>query len=135
MASWRSVGLIFFCLHQYPLIQPTLLLDGIHIASIEEIGAMKLAAMIDRGTRKDMVVLYYILQHVPLERLFESAAVKYARARTFAVSAIRAMAYFEDAEAMPMPRMLERTTWAKMKRFLEQQAMLAGRRNLEDLWE
>jgi hypothetical protein len=51
-----------------------------------------------------------------------------------AVSATRALAYFEDAEALPMPRMLDRTPWRKMKIFLEHQAMQAGRKHLEDLW-
>jgi hypothetical protein len=34
-----------------------------------------------------------------------------------------------------MPRMLDRTPWSKMKKFLEQQAMEAGRKKLSDLWE
>lgn len=64
---------------------------------------------------------------------FFVAAVKYAQVRTFPISATRALAYFEDAEVLPMPRMLDRTPWSKMKRFLEQQAMNAGRQKLEGL--
>jgi hypothetical protein len=96
---------------------------------------MKLAAIIDRGTRKDMVDLYFILQHVPLDDLFQVAAVKYAKVRTFAISATRALAYFEDAEALPMPQMLDRTPWSKMRSFLERQAVDVGRKKLHDLWE
>jgi len=66
--------------------------------------------------------------------LFEVAAVKYARVRTFAVSATRALAYFDDAETLPMPLMIDRTPWTTMKRFLERQAMAVGRGRLEDLW-
>jgi hypothetical protein len=135
MAWWRGVGISFFRLDLYPLAGTPLLLDGVPLASMEEIGAMKLAAAIDRGTRKDMVDLYFILQQVSLESIFAAAAVKYARVRTFAVSAVRALAYFEDAEALPMPRMLDRTPWSKMKKFLEQEAAKAGRAHLEDLWE
>lgn len=135
VATWRGVGLSFFRLHLYPLEQPTLLVAGVPVASLEEIGAMKLAAIIDRGTRKDLVDLYFILQRVPIERLFEVAAVKYARVRTFALSATRALAYFEDAEALPMPRMIDPTPWPVMKRFLERQALDAGRKRLGDLWE
>jgi predicted nucleotidyltransferase component of viral defense system len=134
-ATWRGVGLSFFRLHLYPLVQPTLLVAGVPVASLDEIGAMKLAATIDRGTRKDLVDLYFILQQVPIERLFQVAAVKYARVRTFAISATRALAYFEDAEALPMLRMIDRTPWPVMKRFLERQALEAGRKRLEDLWE
>jgi len=135
LATYRGVGLNFFRLSIYPLARSTLLAAGVPVASLHEIGAMKLAAIIDRGTRKDLVDLYYILQHLPIERLFEVAAVKYARVRTFAVSATRALAYFADAEALPMPRMIDRTSWPTMKRFLERQAMEAGRKRLEDLWD
>lgn len=135
VANWRGVGISLFRLALYPLVQPPLLLDSVPIASLPEIGAMKLAAIIDRGTRKDLVDLYYILQQVSLDDLFRVAAVKYARVRTFAISATRALAYFDDAEALPMPQMLDRTPWQKMKRFLEHQAVEAGRKRLHDLWD
>ena len=134
VASWRDVGISFFRLQAYPLVQTPIQLDRIPLATVEEIGAMKLAAIIDRGTRKDLVDVYFILQRVPLTTLFQIASVKYSRVTTFAVSATRALAYFEDAETIPMPRMLDRTSWTKMKRFLERQAMEAGRQHLEDLW-
>lgn len=134
VANWRGVGVSFFCLALYPLVQEPLLLEGVPVAASEEIGAMKLAAIMARGTRKDYIDLYFILQQTPLERLFEVAAVKYARVRTFAVSAVRALTYFADAETTPMPQMIQRTAWPAVKRFLEQQALAAGRRRLEDLW-
>lgn len=135
VATWRGVGVNFFCLSLNPLVRPLLLLDGVPIASLVEIGAMKLAAVIDRGTRKDLVDLYYILQNVPLDELFQVAAVKYSRVRTFAISATRALAYFDDAEALPMPQMLERTSWKNIKLFLEHQAVDVGRKHLQDMWE
>lgn len=134
VATWRGVGVSFFSLSLYPLVQDPLIVDGVPLATLEEIGAMKLAAIMSRGTRKDYVDLYCILQQTPLDRLFAVAAVKYSLVRTFAVSAVRAMAYFADAETTPMPQMIDRTSWATMKRFLESQSMEAGRSNLEDLW-
>lgn len=74
VANWRGVGVSFFHLNLYPLAQPTLSIGNINLASVEEIGAMKLAAIINRGTRKDMVDLYYILQKVSLDMLFQVAA-------------------------------------------------------------
>ncbi len=135
VATWHGVGISFFRLNLYPLVKPTLLLENVPLASVEEIGAMKLAAIIDRGTRKDMIDLYFILQQVSLDSLFQVAATKYAKVRTFAISATRALAYFEDAESLPMPRMIDKTPWSKMKKFLEAKAIDAGRKRLEDLWE
>ncbi|MBN2548842.1 MAG: hypothetical protein JXB15_06780 [Anaerolineales bacterium] len=51
------------------------------------------------------------------------------------VRAIRALAYFADAEALPTPRMLDRIPWSKMRKFLERQAMETGRKHLADLWK
>ncbi|MBI5822774.1 MAG: nucleotidyl transferase AbiEii/AbiGii toxin family protein [Chloroflexi bacterium] len=132
---WRGVGVSFFRLNLYPLVQPTLLVNNVRLASVEEIGAMKLAAIINRGTRKDMVDLYFILQHVSLDSLFQVAAVKYAKVRSFPVSAVRALSYFDDAETLPMPQMLDKISWSKMKKFLETKAIEAGRKRLEKLWK
>jgi hypothetical protein len=134
VATWQGVGVSFFRLTLYPLVQEPLLLEGAPIATVAEIGAMKLAAIMTRGTRKDYIDLYFIMQRTPLERLFEVAAVKYAPVRTFAVSAVRALTYFVDAEATPMPQLIERTSWTTVKRFLEREALQAGRQRLEDLW-
>jgi len=135
VGTWRGVGLSFFRLNSYPLVQSPWLVGGVPIATLEEIGAMKLAAIIDRGARKDLVDLFFILKEIEIERLFQVAAVKYARISTFAVTATRALSYFEDAAAQPMPRMIKRTRWETMKRFLEQQALAVGRKHLERLWE
>lgn len=132
---WRGVGVSFFRLNLYPLVQPTVLVNNVRLASVEEIGAMKLAAIINRGTRKDMVDLYFILQQVSLDALFQVASVKYAKVRSFPVSAVRALSYFDDAESLPMPQMLNKTTWSRMKKFLEKKAIEAGRKHLEDLWQ
>jgi predicted nucleotidyltransferase component of viral defense system len=134
VALWRGVGTSFFRLDLYPLVTPTYTIGSTPLASLEEIGAMKLAAIIGRGNRKDLVDLYFILQQVTLDTLFETASRKYAQVRTFAISATRALAYFEDAENLPMPQMLDHTPWPKMKRFLENQAIEAGRKHLQDLW-
>ncbi len=135
VAKWRAVGLSFFELSSHPLVERTLYVEGVRVASVPEIGAMKLAAIIGRGTRRDLVDMYYILRHVPLDRLFRVAAKKYPQQASFPVMAIRGLAYFEDAETFPMPRMIDKTPWAQMKKFLEKQALEAGRKKLEKYWD
>jgi len=134
VATRRGVGISFFRLNLYPLARPTFSLGNVRLASVEEIGAMKLLAIANRGVRKDMVDLYYILQKTSLDVLFEVASVKYAKVRSFPVNAVRALSYFDDAESVPMPQMIDKTPWSKMKKFLETEAVEAGRKRLEDLW-
>jgi len=136
VANWRNVGVSFFRLDQHPLINPPIIFDKIRCAAPEEIGAMKLAAILSRGTRKDYVDLYFILQQQRLMDLFEIAAKKYPYHEAFPAFAVRALAYFDDAESDPMPRMIKEVTWDKVKAYLDKQAMDVGRKQLalEKLW-
>jgi hypothetical protein len=38
VANWQGVGLSFFRLHLYPLVMPSLLVEGIPVTSLEEVG-------------------------------------------------------------------------------------------------
>jgi hypothetical protein len=51
VVTWQGVGVSFFRLSLYPLVQNTWQVEGVPLVRLEEIGAMKLAAIIDRGTR------------------------------------------------------------------------------------
>lgn len=137
VATWQNVGLSFFRLNQNPLITQPYTIDNIKVASIEEIGAMKLAAILSRGTRKDYIDLYFILQQKNLLQLFEVASKKYPYHQAFPVFAIRALSYFEDAESEPQPRMLQQVKWTEIKSFLDRQALDMGRKQLEleKLWQ
>ena len=48
-----------FISHQYPLIKPVELTSGIRMLSLEDIGAMKLSAIVQNGSRiKDFIDVY-----------------------------------------------------------------------------
>lgn len=137
VATWQNVGLSFFRLNQNPLIIQPYTIDNIKVATIEEIGAMKLAAILSRGIRKDYVDLYFILQQKNLMQLFEVASKKYPYNQAFPAFAIRALTYFEDAEFEPQPLMIQKVKWTEIKSFLERQALDMGRKQLElaKLWQ
>ena len=136
-AHWRGVGVSFFRLDRHPLTKPPISIEGIRVASVDEIGAMKLAAILSRGTRKDYIDLYFILQQTSLTDLFELSAIKYPYNAAFSTFAVRALAFFDDAESDPMPRMIKKVKWQKIKAYLEKQAIDIGRKQLEleKLWQ
>jgi hypothetical protein len=134
VCEWRGVGLSLFRLQPYPLILTPSEADGIRIASVEDIGAMKLAALVGRATRKDLVDLYFILKQIPIRKLYEIAAQKYAGVRDFAITTRRGLGYTRDAEETPMPRMIKKVKWETIREFLEQQAYEATRQEVERLW-
>lgn len=134
VSEWRGVGISFFRLEQYPLIMPVTLVDKIRLASVEDIGAMKLAALIGRATRKDLVDLYFILKTIPVFQLYRIAAQKYAHIHDFAMTSRRSLGYTLDAEETPMPRLIKKIKWQTICDFLEQQAYEATRQEVEKLW-
>ena len=136
VAAWKDVGISFFRLDVHPQILPTKNVQGIRIATIEEIGAMKLAALLSRGNRKDYIDLYFILQQTSLQRLFEIAAQKYPFNPAFPTFVVRALSFFDDAEADPMPKMIKSLKWETVKKFLEKHAFDLGKSilELEKLW-
>ena len=53
---------------------------------------------------------------------------KYANRPSFLAIAVRALAYFEDAEQQPMPRMLKPVRWADVRAYCEAAARRLARR-------
>ena len=74
---------------------------------------MKLLAVAQRGSRKDFVDVYELLQNGGvLRRMLEDFREKF---KTDSMSALRGLTYFDDAETEPMPEMLTTVEWPTMK--------------------
>lgn len=64
--------------HQYPWQKPIETKEGIRLASLEDIGAMKLHAIFQSGTRmKDFTDMHFLLEHHPLRTYLEAYRNKY----------------------------------------------------------
>ena len=125
----RLFGADVSFIHQHhPLLEPTVAYQGIQLASPTDIGLMKLAAINSRGTRRDFIDLYSLREIVTLDRLLELATVKYEDRPSFLPIAARALAYFEDAEPQPMPRLLTPVKWADVRAYCEAAARRLTRR-------
>lgn len=112
--------LVSFFYYPYPLISSTVELEGITIASIEDIALMKIAATIGRGSKRDFIDFYFIIRnHLALKQLLTLGAKKYKDVRDFRVQALKALVYFDDAEKEKMPKMLKTVSWEKMKEFFK----------------
>ena len=87
--------------------------DGFLLASDKDIAAMKVNAIIGRGTRKDFIDLYVLLQHYSLTEILEFYKQKYPEFSEY--RALLSMTYFEDAEMQDMPKMFIEIPWDEMK--------------------
>jgi hypothetical protein len=93
------------------------------VADTRDIGLMKLAAISGRGSRKDFIDLYMILRdHPQLKEYFEWLPRKYGASRINIYHIAKSLAYFDDAESEPMPRMLVPFKWKECKSFFIREA-------------
>jgi hypothetical protein len=86
--------------HRYPLVAPLVLSDHFPIASIEDIGCMKLSAITGRSVEKDYVDLYFILKRLVLTELLACAAEKYPTLDASLI--LKSLVYFDDVEREPI---------------------------------
>lgn len=107
---------VTFLRYRYPMLEdpeqwPAY---GCRIASPADLMCMKLSAVSQRGSRKDFVDIYTILQRgASLAAALQDYRRKYGEQD--AAPVIYGLAYFDDAEKQPMPKMLIPTKWAQMK--------------------
>ena len=118
-------------LYEYPLILEPVLYSNISIISPEDIAAMKLAAIMDRGTKKDFIDLYFLSKNgISIDRAFEYYEKKYKALANNAYSLVRSLSYFDDAEQMEMPDMILKINWEEIKEFFRKEVVTLAEKYL-----
>lgn len=105
--------------YEYPLVTTTVDFEGLRLAKPEDIAAMKLLAISDRGVRRDFVDLYFMREMFPLEQVFEWYGEKFGNLEEHKYPLLRGMNYFEDAERQDMPKMLTSVEWEEIRHYFE----------------
>lgn len=112
--------------YDYPWIDDCIEENGVRLATVKDIAAMKVNAIIGRGTKKDFVDVYYLLKHFSFEQLMQLYLQKYTDGSEY--RALLSMSYFDDAEPQPMPYMFEPTEWEEMKNAIRKEVENYNRR-------
>lgn len=99
--------------YPYEWLEECKVLDGLRLASVNDIAAMKISAIINRGTKKDFIDLHFLLKEMSLNQILDLYDKKYPDGSRFI--AIKSLTYFEDAESDPMPYMFNDVTWDDVK--------------------
>ncbi|MFP5121714.1 nucleotidyl transferase AbiEii/AbiGii toxin family protein [Bacteroides stercoris] len=102
--------------YKYPWLDDVVLEQGLRLASVNDIAAMKITAIIGRGTKKDFIDIAFLLHHFSLEEILHFYAAKYNDSSVF--MAMKSLAYFDDAEADPMPDMFVNQSWQQVKAYI-----------------
>ena len=98
-----------FVNYQYDLIEKSLEIEGVRMVSKEDIAAMKLNAIAGRGSKKDFIDLYFLLNEFSLEDILSFYEKKYNDGSVFMVQ--KSLTYFEDADAQQQPKMFKDFNW------------------------
>ena len=109
----NQVKVDFVDYSRYEWIDEPVMGDGFVLASDKDIAAMKVNAIIGRGTKKDFIDLYVLLQHYSLLEIMAFYKQKYPEFSEY--RALLSMTYFEDAEMQDVPKMFIDTSWDTMK--------------------
>ncbi|MEQ9426553.1 MAG: nucleotidyl transferase AbiEii/AbiGii toxin family protein [Cyclobacteriaceae bacterium] len=94
--SINGVKIDFAC-HKYQAIQQPLRFEKISITSLEDIAAMKLAAILSRAKKRDFIDLAELLKVFDLSEMLDFFKIKYEQESIFHV--VKSLTYFEEADA------------------------------------
>lgn len=130
LGSFPKVKFSYFY-YPYPLIKKTSPFSQINLASLEDIAAMKIAAICDRGTRRDFIDLYFLTKKFPLDKILKFYDKKYGKLSNNIYHIMRSLEYFVDAESQESPKMLIHVSWEKVKEFFQKQAIKLAKDKLK----
>jgi predicted nucleotidyltransferase component of viral defense system len=102
-----------FVNYKYPLLKNHSLIDGIRMASKEDVAAMKLNAIAGRGSKKDFIDLFILLNEFSLNDMINFYLQKYFDGSKFMV--VKSLSYFSDADLEQTPEIFIDFDWEQCK--------------------
>ena len=108
--------------YPYEWLDSAVLEDDLILASTKDIAAMKFAAITGRGTKKDFIDLYYLLEQFTIEEIMEFYKQKYNDASIFLL--LKSLLYFDDADNDIQAKMLKKQNWEAIKNKIRNEVKL-----------
>ncbi|MGD0977052.1 MAG: nucleotidyl transferase AbiEii/AbiGii toxin family protein [Minisyncoccia bacterium] len=115
---------LFF--YNYPLLFKTHDFMGVKIADIKDIAPMKIAAISDRGTKRDFIDLFFLIEEektLTLEEALELYDKKFGLLKQNRIHILKSLVYFDDAEKGGEPKMIKDISWDKIKKRIAELAL------------
>ena len=112
----NNVDCSFFW-YGHKLIEKPVIIEGIPVASFEDVAAMKLIAVSRRPAKRDYVDIYFLFQKFNLKEIFALAKRKYPDINLY--YSLRALTYFDDvdeSDKRPVKIFDKDFSWEKAKK-------------------
>lgn len=119
----KNTDLSFFR-YPYPLIRSLVSYETVKLASIEDIIAMKIEAIITRGKKRDFVDMYFAIKKYGIKKVLGFLKEKYPEAFN-EYNCITALTYFRSAEEGEQGRkriyIYSGITWRAIKKYITEE--------------
>lgn len=102
--------------YHYKWLNEPFIFDELILAHKKDIAAMKLSAIIGRGTKKYFIDIFFLLQEYSLKQMLDFYSDKYHDGSVFIV--LKSLTYFNDADENEEPIMLKNVNWIDIKDFI-----------------
>lgn len=114
---------VTFLHYGYKQLFPAAVFEGINLADERDIAAMKIDAVSSRGSKKDFVDLYFLLEKYSLDELLGFFEKKFSGVEYNRLHILKSLVYFENADNDPMPTMLKKIDWDEIKKTIAKKAL------------
>src|SRR3989344_5823217 len=117
-----GVKMSFFW-YPYGLIRPIVEIKGVGFASKEDIAAMKILAISQRGKRRDFIEISFLIKEFGIKQVFEFTKEKYPAFNAYV--GLQGLIYFQDADndsGESRFTMLKKANWKEIKKYLIKEA-------------
>lgn len=109
--------------HPYPLIGQLVEFQPVKLASLEDISASKIAAIVQRARQRDFVDIYYLSQKLGFDKVLDSAFEKFPWYGDSPGIVLTSLTYFSEADKDPEANRVKLfdtgLTWDKVKDFIK----------------
>lgn len=102
-----------FVNYQYRLLESPLLEGNLRLVKKKDIAAMKVNAIAGRGSIKDFIDVYFLLNEFSINEMIGFYLQKYSDGSEFMVR--KSLTYFDDADNEEAPIMFQSITWKEIK--------------------
>ncbi len=110
-----------FVNYKYPPLVDILIVDGFRMASKQDIAAMKLNAILGRGSKKDFIDLFFLFDYFSLPEMITFFQKKYSDGSLFLL--YRSLSCFDEADDQPQPKMFKDFDWEICKQKISNEVL------------
>ena len=105
-----------FLYYPYKLLEDFVIYKNVKISSTVDIACTKLITISSRGSKKDFIDLFVLLQTFTLSELFDCLEKKYEGVGYNKQHIMKLLVFFSDADNQPMPKLHIDTNWDLVKK-------------------